>query len=142
MTKQMILTILIISIAFGTETKFQVRIIQLRLSAYSTLVLADCPTASARRPSGVDRFLEIPPALHFTGLISGHIPGGQKENDKIQQRCHHRNHHGPGPVAQICDDIINNHGSVQNSHPFDFQWENKPEQHFHIRICGSKSQQY
>ena len=69
MRKQMILTILIISIAFGTESEFQVRIVLLCSAADCAFVLGD--TSCCRIDSALcDRFLELSSSVNFLRIIS------------------------------------------------------------------------
>ena len=84
----MILTVLVVSVAFGTETKFQVRIILLRTSADSTFMLGNRIAVSGERhcfTSAVHCALELILSVDFLGIVTIEIPGSQEKDHKIQQ---------------------------------------------------------
>ena len=93
MGKQMILTILIVSLTFGTESEFQIRIIQLCASADGAFMSCDLSltgsSVSGIRCTSAHTSLshltaEIPFPLHLMRRIGLHISRQQEEDNKVQ----------------------------------------------------------
>ena len=76
MRKQMILTILIITVAFGTETEFQVRIILIGLTADGAFVFGDFGIS-------LNVMLELRPPFDLLGIQVHMAPASQEENQEI-----------------------------------------------------------
>lgn len=132
MRKQMILTILIISIAFGTESEFQVRIVLLCSAADCAFVLGD--TACCRiDPALCDRFLELSSSVNFLRIISLHVSCAEEEQHEVQKRGNDRNHIYPESHSQISDHIIKNDRTIDDRHPFHLDRDHKPQKDLHIR---------
>ena len=81
MCEQMILTILIISLTFGAETKFQIRIIQFGPATDRTFMLGDLRTASVL--SGACPVSSA--AVYLMRRIALQISGRQIKDQEIQQ---------------------------------------------------------
>ena len=84
----MILAVLVVSVAFGTETKFQVRIILLRTSADSTFMLGDTLTAITERnrlASRIYRFFKLISSVDLFRILPVHISGSKEKDNKVQQ---------------------------------------------------------
>ena len=88
MGKQMILTIFIISIAFGTKTELQIRIIQFCPSTNRTFVACD-----------TFRLLYLtvirPLPVYFFWRYTAIVACTEKENQEIQNRCDNSNSASP-----------------------------------------------
>ena len=131
MRKQMILTVLIISFAAGTITKFQRRIILLRTATDGT---------------AMDRSGAIPRASHiyclFKLLLSVNLswihPTVISGHQKIDQHIHQRTYdHDPGSKV-AADHIIGKVSQIQPCQIFDLQRNNKIQKHLHIWISNGK----
>ena len=133
MCKEMILAVLIISIAFGTEPEFQTRIIQLSPSAYCAAVLR--PVCILHMRSRLTS--EFCLSRLFFWAETSRIPAGQKKDHKIQQRRHDRH-----PLAQSSAELgIDSHHHIDKSHPFHLDRKDEIQQHFHIWIDCRKSKE-
>ena len=91
MCEQMILTVFVIALTLGAETEFQRRIVEFRPAADSTLVLR---AARISLRSAHIR-LELLPSVHLVRRIALEVPGGEEENDKVEER--HKNCHSSRP---------------------------------------------
>ena len=132
MCKQMILTILIISIAFGTKSEFQVRIILLCSAADRAFVLGD--TACCRiDPALCDCFLELSSSVNFFRIIAMHVSCAEEEQHEVQKRGNDRNHIYPESHPQISNHILKNHYAIDDRHPFHLDRDHKPQKDLHIR---------
>ena len=78
MGKEMLLAVLIISVAFGAETELQHRIILVRPSADRTLMFCDLRIA-------LDFMPELRPSLHLLRRHMDMASGGKEKDDEIQQ---------------------------------------------------------
>ena len=133
MCKEMILAVLIISIAFGTEPEFQTRIIQLSPSAYC---------AAVPRPVGICHMRTGLPsesclARLFSWAEPSHIPAGKEENNKVQQRSRDGN---AGRHA-ASNEIVQCHCRINQGHPLHFHRQDKEQQYFHVRIYRRKGEE-
>ena len=130
MGKQMILTIFIISIAFGTETELQIRIIQFCPSTNCTFVACD-----------VLRLLHLtvigPLPVYFLWRYTAIIACTEEENQEIQNRCYDRNSATPA----WNNHAVNDQCCIKTCHPFHFNRDNEPEHDSHIRITHCKCQE-
>lgn len=92
MCKQMILAILVISVAFGAETKFQIRIIHLCSAADRAFMLGHA------RPGRRLAHLALKglPPVNFLWGNPSEISGGEIKHQEIQKR--HNNRHSARPV--------------------------------------------
>ena len=83
MCKQMVLTVFIIAVAFGTETELKIRIVQLCTPADGTFMLGNAAGFRVY-PASVHSLLKIPPPLHFLRPETAHTSSGKEEKYKIQ----------------------------------------------------------
>ena len=135
MSKQVILTILVISIALGTVAEFQLRMVQFRSAAYRALVHRSVGVI-LRVPSR-HCFPEIIFALPLFGTVPLIISRGKEENDHAGQR--ERDRH-------LCDNIspekVDGHNNrVDQRHVFHLDRNQEIQHHLHIREAHGKSQE-
>lgn len=76
MCEQVILAVLIIPVALGTETEFQVGIILIRLAADGAFVLGDLGISP-------DVLFELRPSFDLLRVQMHMAPASQKENQEI-----------------------------------------------------------
>ena len=91
MCEQMILAVFVIALTLGAETEFQRRIVEFRPAADSALVL--CAARISLWSAHIR--LELLPSVHLVRRITLEIPGGEEENDKVEER--HKNRHSSRP---------------------------------------------
>ena len=131
MCKKMVLAILIISIAFGTETEFQRRIILFRSSADRTFMFGNTG-------GGMSLPFEFLPALHLSWRHMDMISAGQEENKEIQQggTDDKPGHNASGKAFE------HQHCPVYNSQPLNLNRDNKHKQDLHLREGSCICQKY
>ena len=133
MRKKMILAVFIISVALGTESELQTRIIQFRTAAYRTAMMRAVGISHMR--SGL-LFEFCFPCL-FPRAESFEIPRGQEKNNKIQEgraNCH------PDADAALRKSYPAR-TTYTRGHPFHFNRQNKIQHYLHIRINSRKRQE-
>ena len=133
-SKEMILTVLVISIALGAVTKLQIVPVQLGPSAHSTFVHR---LSAVSGLCGVHLAFEI---LLSPDLLRGNsavIASHQEEDDEIQQRSNDRHFTDPAALHEG----IYDEKAVQDTHPFHLDWDKKVQHDLHIRITYSKSEE-
>ena len=85
MCKKMILAILIISIASGTKTKFQIRIIKLSTSANRAFMLGHTAAALFHTSLGFHCSAEFISSVDLLRVIPAEILCSKVKNNEIQQ---------------------------------------------------------
>ena len=141
MGKQMILTVFIIAIAFGTETKFQIWIILLSSAADGTFMLCN-GTILPGTALWLHSTAKFVASVNLFGIITLKIPRSQKINNKIQKGCNDQYSHKPGPHTDIADHLIYDHHSVENGHPAHLDRNNKIQHYPHIGERNTVCQEY
>ena len=132
MGKQMILTVFIITVTFGTETEFQSRIILFRSSANCAFMLGY--TAGMSHLCIPHLCLKYILSMHFFWRYPLIISGRQIENQEVQKCC--RN--GDSSHCSGCNKIINGQSRVDICHPLHSYRNNEPQQNLHIRKADRK----
>ena len=130
MGKQMILTIFIISIAFGAKTKFQIRIVQLCSPTNGTFVACD-----------TFRLLYLtvicPLPVYFLRWNTAIIARCKEENQEIQDRGNNGN--SAAPTGN--DHFINDQCRINTCHPLHLDRNDKIQHNPHIRITHRKCEE-
>ena len=83
MRKEMILTVLIVSVTFGTESELQARVIQFRPAAYRTAVV--CAVRISHMGSGLLFEFCLPRLLLWTESFKILRRSRQEKDNKIQK---------------------------------------------------------
>src|SRR5699024_103146 len=141
MCKQMVLTVFIIAVAFGTETELQIRIVLLCTPADGTFMLGNAAGFRVY-PASVHSLLKIPPPLHFLRPETAHTSSGKEEKYKIQERSHNGNCHHPDSKTDISHHIINDHNAIYPRHPFHTDRDHEKQKDLHIRITCRIGKKY
>ena len=136
MGEQRILTVFIISIALGTETKLQIISIQLCTSADCTLMSGNGSIGILmfRRVPLMHSLLIIPFPLLILIRISLQIPAADKIHDKIQHGHYHHNLIDPSAA----DKIQYENDCIENAQPLHLNWYQKIQHNLCIRIGCSE----
>lgn len=122
MSIQMMLTILIISIALGAETEFQRGIILFRPAADRTFMFGD-----PRR--GMRLLFEFMPPLHLLWRHVDMVSAGHEEYDKIEEgRTDNKpGHYSSGKAFE------HQNGAVNDPQPLHLNRDDKHKQYLHFR---------
>ncbi len=134
MGKEMILTILVISVTLGAVTELQIVPVQLGPSAHSTFVHR---LSAVSGLCGVHLAFEILLSPDLLRRNSAVIASHQEEDDEIQQRSNDRHFTDPAALHEG----IYDEKAVQDTHPFHLDRDEKVQHDLHIRITYSKSEE-
>ena len=127
---QMILTILIIALAFGAVPEFQLRTIQLSSAAHRAAV-----TGFARNDD-LRLLFEFLPAFDLLRRVAPVVSGHQEKQDNGDHGNHQLYLHGDAS----CDKIIQINGCLRNCHPFCLDRKHKEQIKLRIRVDDAEGQ--
>ena len=119
---QMILTILVVALAFGTVPELQLRIVLLGSAAHRTTM------AGLARNHDLCLLFEILPTFDLLRRIALIVSGHQEKQDNGNHGDHQLHLHGDAS----CDKIVKINGCLGDSHPFCL--DRKYEEQIKLRI--------
>lgn len=135
--EQMILAVLVIAVAFGAVTEFQMVAVRLCPSADGALVpRAGCRTVHLL---AIDLL-----AVHFLVAVFLHVSCHGKENDEVHDghQCTHRRRKvgrtDEDAVFHRTENIPGEQHPIQHTKPLGFHRDDEKQQEFHIRVLGRK----
>ncbi len=131
MRVQMILTILVVALAFGTIAELQFRVVQLGSAAHCAAV------SGLARNHDLSLLFELLPAFDLLRRIVPVVSGHQEKQDD----GNHGNHQLHLYVDASCDKVIKVNSCLGNGHPFCLDREHKEEIKLCIRVDDAEGQE-